>query len=79
MLTMHIRKDIVHFCVTNGHTWRFAILTKDVKGEYSYYESRLYHIQENWPTVKDSQSLHSVQEIVELALQWVSRGVNNFF
>jgi hypothetical protein len=79
MLTMHIRQDIVHFCVTNGHTWRFAILTKDVEGEYSYYESRLYHIQENWPTVKDSQSLHSVQEIVELALQWVSRGVNNFF
>ncbi|KAG2100223.1 hypothetical protein BD769DRAFT_1677051 [Suillus cothurnatus] len=72
VLIEFLKKDIVHFCVTNGHTWRFAILTKDVEGEYSYYESCLYHIQENWPTVKDSQSLHSVQEIVELALQWLA-------
>ncbi|KAG2351668.1 hypothetical protein BDR07DRAFT_1616726 [Suillus spraguei] len=66
------KRDTVHFCVTDGHTWQFVIVTKDVEGEYTYYESDIYHVKENWPSIKDSESLHSLRKIVELAIQWLA-------
>lgn len=36
---------VVHFCLTNGGLWIFAILTKDAEGRRAYYLSRTLRLE----------------------------------
>ncbi|KAG2364188.1 hypothetical protein BDR07DRAFT_1402234 [Suillus spraguei] len=66
------KRDTVRFCVTDGHTWQFVIVTKDVEGEYTYYGSNIFRIKVDCTSVKDSEALNSLRKIVELAIQWLA-------
>jgi hypothetical protein len=61
--------------IFEGHAWKFVIPTKDVEGEYTYYESGFHCLEVDWYSVK----IHShFTQFGRLAVQWVSDGVNFF-
>jgi len=67
-------QNTVRFCLSNGHSWIFAILVKDEStGQRTYYESSPKYLDKN--VILDASrdaSLNSIQQIVELVLQWLS-------
>jgi len=54
----------VRFCLSNGRSWIFCILTKDGSG-WVYYESSARHL-------KEALSEGSVAEIMELVSKWLT-------
>ncbi|KAJ7257463.1 hypothetical protein C8J57DRAFT_1074397 [Mycena rebaudengoi] len=66
-------QNTVRFCLSNGHSWIFAILVKDEStGQRTYYESSPKYLDKTVIlTATSDTSLNSIQQIVELVLQWV--------
>ncbi|KAJ7447033.1 hypothetical protein B0H11DRAFT_2248460 [Mycena galericulata] len=67
-------QNTVRFCLSNGHSWIFAILVKDEStGQRTYYESSPKYLDKTVILTATSEtSLNSIQQIVELVLQWLS-------
>ncbi|KAJ7814330.1 hypothetical protein B0H14DRAFT_2376063 [Mycena olivaceomarginata] len=61
----------LRFCLSNGHSWIFAILVKDEAGQRTYYESSPRYLDKTQVQAETASSLASIQEIMELVLQWV--------
>ncbi|KAF8189256.1 hypothetical protein K438DRAFT_1676943 [Mycena galopus ATCC 62051] len=67
-------QNTVRFCLSNGHSWIFAILVKDESTcQRTYYESSPKYLDKTVIlTATSNTSLNSIQQIVELVLQWLS-------
>jgi len=65
-------QNTVRFCLSNGHSWIFAILVKDEAGQRTYYESSPRYLDKTQVQAETASSLASIQEIMELVLQWLS-------
>ncbi|KAJ7210973.1 hypothetical protein B0H12DRAFT_1157166 [Mycena haematopus] len=65
-------QDTLRFCLSNGHSWLFAVLVKDATGKYTYYVSGPKYLDRGEIQHSTDTSLTSIQEIVELVMQWLS-------
>ncbi|KAK7016123.1 hypothetical protein R3P38DRAFT_2995213 [Favolaschia claudopus] len=62
----------VRFCLSNGHSWIFAILLKDEAGNRSYYESTPRYLDKSQTESDLPSSLQHIGGLVALVLQWLS-------
>ena len=65
-------QDTVRFCLSNGHSWIFAILKVGVDGQRAYYQAPPWYLDKAVVQSQSEESLRSVQVIVELVLEWAS-------
>ncbi|KDQ09472.1 hypothetical protein BOTBODRAFT_179019 [Botryobasidium botryosum FD-172 SS1] len=67
------KQSEVRFCLSDGHSWIFAILKKDEAGNRTYYESVIKNVDKSQIKAAESDySRRQIREIVELILYWLS-------
>jgi len=65
-------QETIRFCLSNGRSWVFAFLKKEADGRRAYYEAPpCYLTKQTIVELQNADSLHSVQVIVELVLEWL--------
>ena len=66
------RQHTVHFCLSDGRVWFFAVLKKDADGKRTCYNSVGLELDPDEIQMQSEESQQLVREVVELLLKWVS-------
>ncbi|KDQ07628.1 hypothetical protein BOTBODRAFT_59856 [Botryobasidium botryosum FD-172 SS1] len=67
------KQSEVRFCLSDGHSWIFAILQKDEAGNRTYYESAIKSFDGSLVRMANpTHAMNQIREIVELVLYWLS-------
>jgi len=71
-------RSITPFCLTNGRSWIFAVLKTESNGQRAYYAAQPFYLDRVLVEMRHVAALRSIQEIVELHLEWASLCTKRF-